>query len=90
MAISEEWREVKYKEVFEEEIRGLKRRRQSDPGCKIEDIEGVLKNLYIKDGADIDGRGSLQDTIIAATIAAYELFIDNWRQELHSGSGIGG
>ncbi|MDR0503702.1 MAG: hypothetical protein LBH16_10330 [Treponema sp.] len=78
---SEQWREIKYREIFDEETRGLHRRRQSDPDCKVEDIEGVLKALYIMDGADQGGRGSLQDTIMAATIAAYELFIEAWKAE---------
>ena len=75
MAISEEWQEIKYKEVFEQELRGLSRRCQSDPNCKIEDLQATLRNLYIMDGADQGGRGCLQDTIMSATIAAYEHFI---------------
>lgn len=82
MGVSEEWRNIKYRETFEEETRGLTRRRQADPGCKIEDLEGILKNLYIMDGADQGGRGPLQDTIMAATIAAYERFIADWKAEL--------
>jgi len=82
MGISEEWQTVKYREVFDEETRGLIRRRSSDPSCKIEDLEGILKNLYITDGADWGGRGGVQDIIMAATIAAYELFIANWKAEL--------
>jgi len=79
MSESDSWRELKYKETFEEETRGLSRRRQADPNCKVEDLEGILKNLYILDGADQDGRGSLQDIIIAARIAAYEHFIADWK-----------
>ena len=81
MGVSEEWRDVKYKEVFDQEIRGLTRRRQSDSGCGIEDIEAILRNLYIMEGANQDGRGSLQDTILAATIAAYEEFISILKTE---------
>jgi len=82
MGDSVEWQEVKYKETFEQEIRGLTRRRQSDPGCKIEDLEGTLRNLYIMDGADQGGRGPLQDTIMAATIAAHEHIISVWKSEM--------
>ncbi|MDR0444462.1 MAG: hypothetical protein LBH44_13770 [Treponema sp.] len=81
MGVSVEWREIKYRETFEEETRGLIRRRQSDPDCKIEDFEGILKSLYAMDGSDHDGRGSVQDTIMAATIAAYERFIAQWKAE---------
>ena len=79
MGLSDEWRQTTYQTTFDEETRGLQRRRNSDPGCKIEDLEGILKNLYIMEGADQDGRGSLQDTILSARIAAYEEFIDRWK-----------
>jgi hypothetical protein len=82
MGESENWQAVKYQSIFDDETRGLLRRRQSDPGCKVEDLEGILKNLYIMDGADWGGRGPLQNTIMAATIAAYEHFIANWKEEL--------
>jgi len=79
MALSEEWRDIKYKEIFDQETRGLTRRLEAQPCCKIEDLEGILENLYIMDGADQGGRGCLQDTIMAATIAAYEVFIADLR-----------
>jgi hypothetical protein len=76
-----EWRDAKYEEVFEQELRGLTRRREADPRCTAEDLEGVLQHLYIMDGADWYGRGSVQDIIMAATIAAYEHFIAQWKGE---------
>jgi len=82
MGVSEEWQAVKYQEIFDQETRGLIRRRQSEPGCKVDDLQGILKNLYIMDGANQIGRGPLQDIIMAATIAAYERFIADWNAEL--------
>ncbi|MDR0448509.1 MAG: hypothetical protein LBH07_07555 [Treponema sp.] len=81
MGASVQWREVKYGEIFEEELRGLQRRRNSDPLCTVKDIEGVLQHLYIMDGADWHGRGDVQDITMAATIAAYERFIAEWKAE---------
>ena len=81
MSSSVAWRDVKYNEVFEQELRGLERRRQSDPLCRVEDIERVLQNLYIMDGADWYGRGDVQDITMAATIAAYEHFIAEWKMD---------
>jgi len=81
MKSSVEWKDKKYEEIFEQEIRGLERRRKSDPACKVEDIEGLLQHLYIMDGADWYGRGDVQDIIMAATIAAYEYFIAQWKAE---------
>ena len=82
MSSSEKWRDIKYTETFEAELRGLERRRAADLNCTADDIEGTLKSLYIMDGADQEGRGGLQDTVMAATIAAYEHFIARWRAEM--------
>jgi len=81
MAIPQEWRDTKYNDTFEGELRGLQRRRIADPHCTIADIEGTLRNLYIMDGADWGGRGDVQDIAMAATIAAYEHFIAQWKIE---------
>ncbi|MCL2805861.1 MAG: hypothetical protein FWD26_07990 [Treponema sp.] len=78
MSLCDDWRDVKYQQIFDEEIRGLTQRRQS--GCKIEDLEGLLKTLYNLDGID-DGRGSLQDVIMEARIAAHEHFLAQWKAE---------
>jgi hypothetical protein len=80
MSQSVEWREIKYRETFDQEIRGLQRRRESDPGCTVEDLEGTLASLYVMDGADWIGRGEVQDVIMAATIAAYEQVIAEWKR----------
>ena len=81
MSVSAEWQDIKYREIFDQEMTGLHRRRQSDSCCKIGDLEATLKNLYIMDGADLGGRGCLQDTVMSATIAAYEHFIAQWKAE---------
>lgn len=81
MGACEEWKDIKYRETFDEETRGLIRRRQSDTACNVESLEGILKHLYIMDGADQGGRGNVQDTVLAATIAAYECFIAEWKAE---------
>jgi hypothetical protein len=79
MSLSVDWRDIKYNETFEQEVRGLERRKASDPNCSIADLEGVLQHLYQMDGADWIGRGEVQDIIMAATIAAYEYIIAQWK-----------
>ncbi|AEF83268.1 hypothetical protein [Leadbettera azotonutricia] len=81
MSESVEWRDILYDKTLEQELTGLKRRRESDPLCRVEDIEGVLQHLYIMDGADWYGRGCVQDITMAATIAAYEHYIAEWKLE---------
>ena len=77
-----EWRDITYNETFEQELRGLKRRFETDTSCTIADIEGILRNLYIMEGADQGGRGDVQDTILCATIAAYEHFLTKLKAKL--------
>ncbi|MDR2110137.1 MAG: hypothetical protein LBP32_02395 [Spirochaetaceae bacterium] len=75
------WRDAKYQEIFEQEAGFLLRRRETDPRCSIEELEGILGHLYRMDGADWGGRGDVQDITLAATIAAYEHIIAQWKAE---------
>ncbi|HOX31903.1 MAG TPA: hypothetical protein PLB91_06195 [Spirochaetales bacterium] len=77
---SVDWRDEKYREVYELTLTGLERRRSVDPGFSRADAEGTLRHLYIQDGNDWVGRGPLQDIIVAATIAAHEHFIAEWKE----------
>ncbi|MCL1812123.1 MAG: hypothetical protein FWG29_01225 [Treponema sp.] len=72
---STDWQEDTYRETYESEIRGLRRRLASDPSCTIEDLEGTLKSLYIMDGSDWLGRGEVQSINLSAVTAAYEEII---------------
>ncbi|MDR2494607.1 MAG: hypothetical protein LBD24_05215 [Spirochaetaceae bacterium] len=78
MGLAVDWRDTKYRDTFAEELRGLERRRAQDR-CTVADLEGVLLHLYQMDGADWVGRGEVQDITMAATIAAYECFIAEWK-----------
>jgi len=80
MADSSDWREASYRENYEKELLGLRRRLASDPSCTVEDLEGTLKNLYIMDGADWLGRGEVQSISLAAVIAAYETLIEELKK----------
>jgi hypothetical protein len=82
MGASTDWRDIKYTETLEEELRGLRRRRESDTGCTIADLEGILAHLYIMEGADWGGRGEVQDIALSATIAAHEQVIAEWKAGL--------
>jgi hypothetical protein len=71
-----EWRDRAYEEAYEGVLTGLEARRKADPSFTVADAEGTLKHLYIQEGNDWCPRGMLQDAVLAATIAAYEEFID--------------
>ena len=80
MNSSVDWQAVKFDNVYEEELRALHRRRESDPLCTVSDLEKVLKNLYIMEGAE--GVGAVHAISMAATIAAHEHFIAQWKKEI--------
>ncbi|GHT76533.1 hypothetical protein FACS1894124_8490 [Spirochaetia bacterium] len=82
MSASTDWRDIKYQEILDQELRGIKRRREADPACTGEALEGTLTHLYIMDGADWGGRGEVQDITMAATIAAYEQVIAELKAEV--------
>lgn len=87
MPESMDWEDIKYQEVFEDEIRVLHRRRKADATCTIDDIQGILDSLYILDGNNVEGRGSVQQIALSATIAAYEAFVHQWKKELAAPQG---
>ena len=80
MNSSIDWQAAKFDSVYDEELRALKRRRESDPLCTVSDLEGILQNLYIMEGAE--GVGAVHAISMAATIAAHEHFIAQWKKEI--------
>lgn len=76
-----DWQDAKYKETYEQELLGLERRREREKDFSIADLEALLSHLYKMDGNDWVGRGLLQDTIMAATLAAHESFLERWKAE---------
>lgn len=83
MSESTDWQDETYERVFEEELRGLERRRAHGPALTLEDIRMQLHHLYILDGQNLD-RGAVGDIMSAATVSAYEHFIAVWEQELRN------
>lgn len=81
MKDSEDWKEKKYRESLEAELRGLERRLARDPRCTAEELEGTLKYLYAASGADWAGRGEVQNTGLDAVIAAHEQIISRLREK---------
>ena len=78
MAETTEWEDTTYRYAFEQEMRGLERRRAYDPNLSVEELKYMLESLYISQGNNYEGRGAVADLTLAATIAAYERFIDEW------------
>jgi hypothetical protein len=70
-----EWEGEMYARVFEEETRMLERRFARNASSTLAEVEAQLKSLYISEGNNWEGRGSIGDITFAATIAAFEHFI---------------
>ena len=73
MSEIDSWEQDKFNEVFEDELRLLNRRFESNVSCSIEELEGILQSLYIMEGRNIEGK--VHEISLSATIAAYETFI---------------
>ncbi len=76
-----DWEAEKFKEIFEDELRVLNRRVEHDKNCSLEDLQGTLNSLYILEGNNISGRGKANEISLSASIAAYEQFIDDWKNK---------
>ena len=71
----------KFREVFEETVDFLEERRANNPSFTLESLENYLKNLYVQQGNDWDGRGELFNAVQSATIAAHESVMLRWKKE---------
>jgi VIT1/CCC1 family predicted Fe2+/Mn2+ transporter len=69
------WQECRYEKTFEEELRGLERRRRHEASFDAAAASALLESLYRLDGCDSLGRGEVQDLAMSATIAAHEHFL---------------
>jgi hypothetical protein len=77
----EDWKEQQHDEIFDAVCRHLHHQRQTNPNFTIEHLEGLLKSQYVDEGNDWLGRGSPVKIRMAATIAAYEHFLAEWKKE---------
>jgi hypothetical protein len=73
------WEDEIYARVFEDELRMLERRFANNASSNIAEVEAQLKSLYVSEGNNWEGRGPIGDITFAATIAAFEQFIANYK-----------
>lgn len=74
-------KERHYQETFDAVTAQLTMRRRLDALFDLKECKKLLHTEYINDGNDFIGRGTLQDIVQDATIAAYEVFIAEWESE---------
>lgn len=77
----EDWQQQRYEEVFDQICDQITDRRRSDPAFTIQVAREILETAYEDEGSDWTGRGPAEDTVKAATIAAYEHMVAEWEAE---------
>lgn len=77
---NKDWEQMEFDRVFDSVYQNLKDHRRLVPEYSIKDLESFLETLYISDGNDWDGRGSVSSIKSNATIAACETFLADWRE----------
>ena len=77
----ESWRQQRYDEVFEAVVERTRQRRARDPDFTVARLTELLETEYVNQGNDWIGRGALREVTQAATIAAYERVLTEWRAE---------
>lgn len=75
-------KDKKYKETFNAIYKSLCEQKENDPSYKIEHLEKFLECLYFNEGNNWVGRGDEKDVSDSATIAACELLLCEWREEI--------
>jgi len=72
-----------YDHVFQKTYESLMVDRESNPKFTIADLERLLESLYIRMGDDLGGRGEIMDASIDAEIAAVQVVLHDWKEELN-------
>ena len=76
-----EWRDRKYREVFDTVYTTTNYRKISNPDFHIKDLERLITALYAHEGDNQGGRGCVADIVNSATIAAHEQVLAEWKKE---------
>jgi len=76
-----DWEQKKFDEIFDNVYSTTKYRRFMDPSFGIKELRRLLESLYVNEGNDQGGRGKVGDIICAATIAAHEQVLAEWKKE---------
>ena len=81
MIMSEkDWQQRTYDEVFEDVCEFVERQRRMNPDFSIEFVKERLESKYIQQDQNWIGKGLVAEIIDAATIAAYEHILAEWRK----------
>ena len=74
-----EWDEELYDEIYNSMLHYLKKRREGDPEFTREVLEEILSDAYKKQGNAWAGKSPVEEIKEAATIAAFEQYLNDWK-----------
>ena len=78
----EDWKELKYKSVYNATVDYVETRKKEDSEFTIEELEQLLETKYTSEGT---GNCSEIDQLMSdATIAALQACLVNWKNEISS------
>jgi len=76
------WEKRHYEAAFEMASEYLATRREQDPAFTPAICAKMLETLYTNQGSNCIDKGTVQEIKEAGTIAAYEVFLQQWRDDL--------
>ena len=75
----EDWKEGKYKRVYNATVDYVESRRNDDSDFTIEELEQMLEAKYLNEGTG--NRSEIDQLMLDATIAALQACLVNWKKE---------
>ncbi|MGA1793428.1 MAG: hypothetical protein ACMUHM_05710 [Thermoplasmatota archaeon] len=75
-----EWDDELYQEIYLSMLHYVEKRRKGDPEFTRKVLEEVLADAYVKQGNSWAGKSPIEDIKEAATIAAFEHFLSEWKE----------
>ena len=75
-----EWDDELYQEIYLSMLHYVEKRRKGDPDFSKDVLEEILADAYVKQGNSWAGKSPVEDIKEAATIAAFEHCLSEWKE----------
>ena len=75
-----DWDDTLYQEIYDSMLHYLEKRRNGDPEFSRKVLEEVLADFYKKQGNAWAGKSPVEEIKEAATIAAFENYLSEWKE----------
>ncbi|WP_037572076.1 hypothetical protein [Spirochaeta cellobiosiphila] len=78
--IEANWEQELFDRVYNEVLDNLNEKKETNK-IQMEDVENLLRDLYIREDNNQTGRGLFKATELEAEIAAHQAFLYLWKKE---------